>query len=102
MKKDKFIRDFKIYNFVMNNIWQLLTTLLIGFIIGWLLEKYVGSEKNLWMLFSIVIAIFVGCANFFLSLYSLMKKIQKREEKENKDVQYIKYDDEEFEKENND
>lgn len=93
MKKDKFIRDFKIYNFVMNNIWQLLTTLIIGFIVGWLLEKYVGSERNLWMLFSIILAIMVGIANFFLSLYSLMKKIQKKEETENKDIQYIKYDD---------
>ena len=55
MKKDKLIRDFKIYNFVMTNIWQLLTTVLIGFGIGWLLEKLFDSEKNLYMLFSILI-----------------------------------------------
>lgn len=95
MKKDKFIRDFKTYNFVMSNIWQLLTTLLIGFGIGWLLERFIGSEKNLFMIFSIIVAIFVGIANFFFSLYRLVKRIQASEEKENTEKQYIKYEDEE-------
>lgn len=95
MKKDKFIKDFKIYNFVMSNIWQLLTTLLIGFGIGWLLERFIGSEKNLFMIFSIIVAIFVGIANFFFSLYRLVKRIQASEEKENIEKQYIKYEDEE-------
>lgn len=84
MKRDKFIRDFKIYNFVMNNIWQLLTTMLIGFGIGWLLEKYVDSPKNLYMIFSLIIAFAIGIANFFIILYKKLKKIQESEPKEQK------------------
>ena len=95
MKRDKFIRDFKIYNFVMSNIWQLLTTLLIGFGIGWLLEKYVGSEKKLFMIFSLLIAFSIGVANFFFSIYRKMKQLQKVDEEKKPDVEYIKYDDEE-------
>lgn len=98
MKKDKFIRDFKIYNFVMSNIWQLLTTLLIGFGIGWLLEKYVGSEKNLFMIFSVIIGLVIGIANFFFSLYRKMKELQKKEENK-PNVAYIKYEEEDFEDE---
>lgn len=97
MKKDKFIRDFKIYNFIMSNIWQLLTTLLIGFGIGWLLEKYVGSEKKLYMIFSLVIALLVGIANFFFALYKKMQQLQKNEDN-NSQKEYIKYDQEEEEK----
>lgn len=96
MKRDKFIRDFKIYNFVMSNIWQLLTTLLIGFGIGWVLEKYVGSEKKLFMIFSICIALLIGVANFFFSLYKKMKQIQAKEDNK-PEVEYIKYSDEDFE-----
>lgn len=95
MKRDKFIRDFKIYNFVMSNIWQLLTTLLIGFGIGWLLEKYVGSEKKLFMIFSIIIALVIGIANFFFSLYRKMKQLQKVDEEKKPEVEYIKYEDDE-------
>ena len=99
MKRNKFIRDFKIYNFVMSNIWQLLTTLLIGFGIGWLLEKYIGSDKNLYMVFSIVIAILIGVGNFFFSLYKKMKQIQDSEAK-NENVTYNKYDEEELGEQN--
>lgn len=95
MKRDKFIRDFKIYNFVMSNIWQLLTTLLIGFGIGWLLEKYIGSEKKLFMIFSIIIALVIGIANFFFSLYRKMKQLQKVDEEKKPEVEYIKYEDDE-------
>lgn len=93
MKKDKFIRDFKIYNFVMSNIWQLLTTMLLGFGIGWLLEKYFDSEKNLFMIFSLILAFSVGIANFFISLYKKLKKVQNEEDATNEKKEYIKYED---------
>ena len=93
MKKDKFIRDFKIYNFVMTNVWQLLTTILIGFGIGWVAEKFIDTEKNLFIIFSIVIAIFIGIINFFYALYKKMKQLQKTEEKQ-ENIQYNKFDEE--------
>lgn len=95
MKKNKIIRDLKIYNFVMSNIWQLITTILIGYVIGWALEKYIGSEKNLYMLFSLIIFISIGIANFFLALIKRFKKIAKKEEEDTEPKNYIKYDDEE-------
>ena len=100
MKRDKFIRDFKIYNFVMSNIWQFIATSLVGFGIGFLLEKYIGSEKNLYMIFSVIIFISIGVANFFLALYKQFKKIEKREKEDTEPKNYIIYDDDE--KESND
>lgn len=95
MKRNKIIRDLKIYNFVMSNIWQLITTILVGFAIGWVLEKYIGSEKNLYMLFSLIIFISIGIANFFIALYKKFKKIADKEKKDDEPKNYIKYDDEE-------
>ena len=100
MRKDKIIRDFKIYNFVISNIWQFITTALIGFLIGWLLEKYVGSEKNLYIIFSLIIFISIGIVNFFLALYKKFKKIAEKENQDTEPKNYIKYDDEEQDDQN--
>ena len=83
----------------MTNIWQLLTTMLIGFGIGWLLEKYVGSKKNLYMIFSLIIAFSLGVANFFIALYKKLKSIQEKNKPD--PSKYIKYEDDEKEDEDN-
>ena len=45
MKKDKLVHGFKMYNYVMQEVWKLLTTLLFGVLAGYLLRKN-GPEDN--------------------------------------------------------
>jgi len=34
--KDKWVKDLKVYNIVMSNVWKLLTFLLLGVLAGYL------------------------------------------------------------------
>ncbi len=77
MKKDKISKAFKTYNLVMNEVWKLLTIILIGVFIGWLIKRKNGS--NLGFVISISISLVIGLAVFFIGLIKISKKKEKED-----------------------
>ena len=80
MKKDKLSKAFKTYNLIMNEVWKLITILLLGVLIGWLIKK--KSDSNLGFVISISVALVVGLASFFVGIINVSKKQEKENEKE--------------------
>lgn len=84
MKRDRkeIVRSFKTYNVVMTNIWQLITILLIGILLGYLLEKN-GTNKELnYMTISVIGSIIIGVPVFFIGLIKGINKLDKKHNKE--------------------
>lgn len=84
MKRDRkeIVRSFKAYNVVMTNIWQLITILLIGILLGYLLEKN-GTNKELnYMAISVIGSIIIGVPVFFVGLIKGINKLDKKNNKE--------------------
>ena len=77
MKKDKISKAFKTYNLVMNEVWKLLTIILIGVFIAWLIKRKNGS--NVAIVLTITISLVIGLAVFFVGLINLSKKKEKEE-----------------------
>ncbi len=77
--KDKFSKDFKLYNVIMGNIWKFIATVLLGVCLGYLTTRK-SKEENNYMLLFIVIFFIIGVINFFLSIYKEVKRLEKREE----------------------
>ena len=80
MKKDKLVHGFKMYNFVMQEVWKLLTTLLFGVLAGYLLRKN-GPEDNHYFVIAIIVALFIGLINFFVGLLRIIKREEQRKKK---------------------
>lgn len=91
MKKEKIAKAFKTYNLIMNEIWKLITILLIGILIGWFIKRKNGS--NLGFVISISIALVVGLASFFVGIIRLSKNKEKEDLKEKEEP--VKLDKEE-------
>lgn len=85
MKKDKVVRDWKLYNIIMSNIWQFIATILCGFLFGYLMERRAENKDINYMLFSVILFIVIGCINFFLGIIKQLKKIEKEQEKKQKE-----------------
>ncbi len=79
MKKDKLVRDFKIYNIIMSQVWKFLTTIIIGVLGGYLVSRK-GEENNNYMVIIIIIAFIIGIINFFVGILKEHNKMVKREE----------------------
>lgn len=75
-KKEKFIHGFKLYNYVMQEIWKLITTLIFGIVVGLLLEKN-GPDDNNYFVIVILIAMVVGLVNFFIGIIRIARKEEK-------------------------
>lgn len=82
MKKNKIIKNFKLYNILMSNFWLLITTCLVGVIIGYILNKNSSNENNHYMLISIIIFSVIGIANFFIHLIVQINKLNNEEQKD--------------------
>lgn len=78
-KKSKLIKDFRLYNVIMNNIWKLITTVLIGVLLGYLTTRK-SEDGNNYMVIFIVIFFIIGIINFFVGIIKEHKKLAKREE----------------------
>lgn len=91
MKKEKIAKAFKTYNLIMNEIWKLITILLIGILIGWFIKRKNGS--NLGFVISISIALVVGLASFFVGIIRVSKNKEKEDLKEREEP--VKLDEEE-------
>lgn len=85
MKKDKIIKNAKLYNIIMSNFWLLITTCLVGVIIGYFLDKNSSNENNHCMLYAIIISSVIGIANFFIHLIKEINNLNK-ESQEKGDV----------------
>jgi len=59
-------RGLKTYNAVVTSIYQLITTILIGYGIGWLIDRPNDSTINR-LIFTIVFSL-IGIANFFYQM----------------------------------
>ncbi len=90
MKKEKIAKAFKTYNLIMNEIWKLITILLIGILIGWFIKRKNGS--NLGFVISISIALVVGLASFFVGIIRVSKNKEKEDLKEREEP--VKLDEE--------
>lgn len=82
-KKEKLVHGFKLYNEVMQEIWKFLTILLIGVIIGYLLQRK-GPENNHRFVFALIIALAIGLLIFFIGLFKVIKKEETRRLKQKK------------------
>lgn len=80
--KDKLYKDLKVYNMVMSNIWKLLTFILIGILGGYLLNKYATYHDVNYMLISILFFSTIGIIDFFVSIITESKRLEKKEKKE--------------------
>ena len=80
MKKEKVYKFFKNYNIIMSNIWLLITTMLVGVLIGYFVNKKFPTEKNIWFIFIIIIFFVIGIINFFYSLIVKSKDFDKKTE----------------------
>ncbi len=85
MKKDKVSKFLRIYNLVMSNFWLLITTTLVGVLIGYLLNKSFPTEKNVWLIIVSVVFFLIGIFNFFYRIIGESIKLQEQE-KVQKDV----------------
>lgn len=94
MKKDKIVKDIKLYNLIMSNIWQLLTTILFGVLVGYLLNRYAEKENNHYMLFSIIVFFIIGIINFFVAIIRGSKKLAIKEANNQKVIQTYEQSDE--------
>lgn len=81
-KKDKIVHGFKLYTFVMQEIWKLLSILLIGTLFGYILGLK-GPEGNHYIVYALIISIFVGLIVFFMGLMNIIKREEKAKAKEN-------------------
>ena len=77
MKKEKLSKAFKIYNAIMSEIWKLLTIILIGLLIGWLVERKSGSKLG--YLIALIVATVLGLVVFFVGLIRLSNKEMKKD-----------------------
>lgn len=77
--KDKWVKDLKVYNIVMGNVWKLLTILLIGVLGGYLFEKYAKDKSLPYMLISILIFTIIGIIDFFFSIIRESKKLEQKQ-----------------------
>ena len=75
--KDNLVKDLKIYNLVMTNVWQLLTIIAIGILAGYLFEQYATNQDINYMAFSIIFFSIIGIINFFVSILKGVKKLEK-------------------------
>ncbi len=94
MKKDKkeLIKGVKTYNMIMSNVWQLITILIIGVLLGYLLEKNATNPDINYMLVSVIGSIIIGITVFFVGLIKGLKKIDnmdKEKAKSNNDDQFL-------------
>lgn len=78
MKKEKVYKFFKNYNIIMSNIWLLITTMLVGVLIGYFVNKKFPTEKNIWFIVIIIIFFVIGIINFFYSLIVKSKDFDKK------------------------
>lgn len=86
MKKDKAVHAFKLYNYIMQEIWKLITILLIGVLFGYLLSLK-GPEGNHYIAITLIIFIFIGLLVFFVGLFRVIKRDEEeRKKKEEKDA----------------
>lgn len=77
-KRDKWAKDFKLYNIIMENIWKFIGTVLIGVCLGYLTTRKSETDDN-YMLIFIILFFLIGIFNFFLNIYKEHKKLEKRE-----------------------
>ena len=87
-KKDKFVNGFNVYVYVMQEIWKLLTILLIGVLFGYIL-KLKGPEGNHFIVICLICALFIGLLVFFLGLLKIIKReeaYKAKQKEEEKDV----------------
>ena len=84
-KKDKFSKFLKIYNLIMSNFWLLLTTTLVGFLIGYFVNKKFQTEKNVWIILITVGFFLIGAFNFFYRIIKQSIELSE-EEKAKKNV----------------
>ena len=82
MKRDKVSKFLRTYNLVMSNFWLLITTTLVGVLIGFLLNKAFPTEKNIWLIIVSVIFFLIGVFNFFYKIIGESIKLQEQEKKE--------------------
>lgn len=88
-KKEKVVAGFKTYVFVMQEIWKLITILIIGILFGYLL-KVKGPEGNHYIVYAIIISLVIGLLVFFAGLIKIVKKeeqLKKQEKVENDDAE---------------
>lgn len=80
-KKEKVVAGFKTYVFVMQEIWKLITILIIGILFGYLL-KLKGPEGNHYIVYAIIISLVIGLLVFFAGLIRIIKKEEQLRQKE--------------------
>ena len=88
-KKEKVVAGFKTYVFVMQEIWKLITILIIGILFGYLL-KVKGPEGNHYIVYAIIASLVIGLLVFFTGLIRIIKKeeqYKKQQAAEEEDVQ---------------
>ena len=77
MKKRKWLRDLQVYNLVISNIWLLLTTMLVGAIIGYLLDRRQEGSNRFLLLFSVIFFL-IGIINFFVAIIRGSQKLNEQ------------------------
>lgn len=80
MKDKKFRENIKLYNLVMSNIWQMITTIFFGILLGYLLNRNSEKDGKIYFLVSVLLFVLIAIFNFFRSIIVGLKKISKREE----------------------
>lgn len=76
------MKDLKVYNIVMGNVWKLLTFLLLGVLAGYLFEKYAKDKSLPYMLISVLTFTVIGIIDFFFSIIRESKKLEEKQSKE--------------------
>lgn len=81
MKNDKksLVHGMKAYNLIMSNVWQLLTILLIGILVGYLLTRNATNKKINYMAISIIVFAVIGIIVFFVNIIREAKKMEQIE-----------------------
>lgn len=86
MKRDKAAHAFKLYTYIMQEIWKFLTILIIGALFGYILSLK-GPEGNHFIVISIIVALFIGLIIFFIGLFKIIKRDEaERMKKEEQNV----------------
>ena len=86
IKKEKFVNSFKLYNYVMQEIWKLVTTLLFGIVLGYFVQKKSVENKKYFVLI-LIISMVVGLCNFFIGIIRIARKEEKRKNQVTQDVE---------------